>query len=472
LTGQSFYLNKKTIFYLSLPSFLAVLGILLNPGGAFVKAVDGAYLQRDYGPLFWFMVAVAFGYIFLSLYQLLRTLKSNTAPRHKQQVRMALTGIIVLTGFALLDLAVNVVFHDWFSPVRGVISVGIVLSDFYFVIAIMRLKVFEIVRIARSNVIDSMSTGIIVLDEHDVVLEVNIIMRDLFDIREGDRMIMETFLAPYQTEGDTASFLHAYRSHPPEPAQLEITIEDERFRNAVIHTAPILNGRMNLIGRVLTFQDVSELRLLVEASHLQNDILQERNRALIRMQDELFQANQKLEQMAITDSLTGCFNRRYLMQQLEHEVTTNVRYNIPFAIFLFDIDLFKSINDTYGHLVGDEVIRSTAQAVKNSLRRTDILARYGGEEFTVYLPHTNRLEAQLLAERIKETVELNMVEAGHNEMVAITISMGVLTVDENEAEPLANPKEYLKELFSKVDIALYEAKHGGRNRIVHAEIGK
>lgn len=470
LAGKSYYLNRRTLILLSAPTLLMVIGILLNPGNSFVAPLNGGYVRRDYGPLFWVMVVVLLAYVALSFVLILNTLGGRVAPRHKRQMKMAMTGMSILMAFALGDVLVNIVLASILPIIPGLTSAGIVLSTFYFVVAIQRHRVFEIVRIAQSNVVDSMSTGVLVLDEHDVVLEANKVLRNLLDIRAGDRFTIEEFLAPLQTEGSMEPFVHAYRSDPPMPAQIEITLgEDNVFRHVVVHCEPIAE-RSRLVGRVLTFQDVSELRLLVEASRFQNAALQERNRALIAMQDELYQVNQKLEYMAITDGLTGCFNRRYLMQQLEHEVMTNVRYNIPFAIFLFDIDLFKSINDTYGHLVGDEVIKSTAEAVKQSLRRTDILARYGGEEFTVYLPHTNREQAFMLAERVKEIVSSNRVATGYDdETVAVTISMGVLTVESGEGARVDNPKIYLRDLFAKADIALYEAKNGGRNRIVAAE---
>ena len=470
LAGKSYYLNRRTLILLSAPTLLMVLGILLNPGNSFVAPLNGGYVRRDYGPLFWVMVVVLLAYVALSFVLILNTLGGRVAPRHKRQMKMAMTGMSILMAFALGDVLVNIVLASILPIIPGLTSAGIVLSTFYFVVAIQRHRVFEIVRIAQSNVVDSMSTGVLVLDEHDVVLEANKVLRNLLDIRAGDRFTIEEFLAPLQTEGSMEPFVHAYRSDPTMPAQIEITLgEDNVFRHVVVHCEPIAE-RSRLVGRVLTFQDVSELRLLVEASRFQNAALQERNRALIAMQDELYQVNQKLEYMAITDGLTGCFNRRYLMQQLEHEVMTNVRYNIPFAIFLFDIDLFKSINDTYGHLVGDEVIKSTAEAVKQSLRRTDILARYGGEEFTVYLPHTNREQAFMLAERVKEIVSSNRVATGYDdETVAVTISMGVLTVESGEGARVDNPKIYLRDLFAKADIALYEAKNGGRNRIVAAE---
>ncbi|WP_369680188.1 GGDEF domain-containing protein, partial [Paenibacillus sp. 7523-1] len=111
------------------------------------------------------------------------------------------------------------------------------------------------------------------------------------------------------------------------------------------------------------------------------------------------------KKLALTDSLTLCYNRRYLTQQLTHEVITNVHCKSPFSLLLLDIDYFKAINDRYGHVIGDEVLYRTAQAVKPSIRETDILTRYGGEEFMIYLPHTERQLAQKIAERVRLSVE-------------------------------------------------------------------
>ncbi|MGO4371082.1 GGDEF domain-containing protein, partial [Paenibacillus sp. MCAF20] len=192
---------------------------------------------------------------------------------------------------------------------------------------------------------------------------------------------------------------------------------------------------------------------------------------LMLMQDELSQANKKLEQMAITDGLTGCYNRRYLLLQLEQEVLMNLKFGISFSIFLFDLDYFKLINDKYGHLVGDEVLCSTVNAVKGALRKTDILARYGGEEFTVYLPHTNREQADLIAELVKEAVESNRVHIGTGEQsISVTISMGVVTIEHFEPSVIEDPKAYLREILAQTDSALYEAKYNGRNRIVKRKL--
>jgi diguanylate cyclase (GGDEF)-like protein len=211
--------------------------------------------------------------------------------------------------------------------------------------------------------------------------------------------------------------------------------------------------------------------MLVEEMNSQNELLQERNRELLIMQDELYQANKKLEHMAITDGLTGCYNRRYLLQQLEGEVVNNFKYGIPFSIFLFDLDYFKSINDRYGHIIGDEVLCSTVEAVRSALRLTDVLARFGGEEFTVYLPHTNREQADMIADRVKEAVEQNLVSTGVNGVpVNVTISMGVISIEQIEQAALEQPKAFLRELMAQADAALYEAKYNGRNRIVKRKL--
>jgi diguanylate cyclase (GGDEF)-like protein len=470
LSGHSYILNRRSMTALAIPTVVVVVLILLNPSGTFMKPVDSDYADRVYGPIFWAMIAIQFVYLALSTAQLVRNIRDNTAPRHRRQIRMALTGMFILFVFALADTIVNVVFDDRFPTVSGLTSFGIMFSVIYFVIAIRKYGVFDIVRIAQVNVVDSMSTGVAVLDEHDVVLETNRVFRRLFDIRTGDRLRIESLLEKVEAEGGIEPFLQAYRGQPPKSAQIEVTFKDnDSFRHVIIHGEPIeANGAM--IGRVLTFQDVSELRSLVESSYRQNEALQQRNRELVEMQAELYAMNQQLERMAITDSLTGCYNRRYLMQQLEHEIMTNIRYNIPFAIFLFDIDLFKSINDVYGHLVGDEVIKHTADTVRRCLRRTDIVARYGGEEFTVYLPHTNRAQAMMLAERVRQAVSSTEVPAGQDgRTVTVTISMGVLAVEESDPARIDDAKEYLRELFSRVDAALYKAKNGGRNRIVAAD---
>ncbi|MFC5406917.1 diguanylate cyclase [Cohnella soli] len=466
LTGRAERLKAGRLLVSILPAFACVTAALVNPNSLFMSPIDGSYLNREYGPLFWVLVLIQFAYFFLALMNMFHALKTVNSMHQRKQLALALIGMFVLTGFGLLDVIVNVLLAQWLPIVPGLLASGILLSDLCFVIAIYRFGMFDILSLAQRDIFGHMTTGIIVVDDSGKVLEVNKGASPFVSISKGETFEMEKFLAPLQVQGEVYEFLYRYTNHPHEKMQMEFSLQENAGRHVSIQISPVLDDRRLILGRIITFHDVTELRKLVMEMNRKNEALHERNLELITIQEELFRVNQKLEQMAITDALTGCFNRRYLMQQLEHEVLLNMRYQIPFSIFLFDIDFFKQINDKFGHLVGDEVIRSTADVVKTKLRRTDILARYGGEEFTVYLPHTNHEQAELLAEKIMLAVGENQVAAG-NELVSITISMGVLTELSIDLR-FDDPKEYLRDVFSRADTALYEAKNGGRNRVVLA----
>ncbi|MFD0673980.1 diguanylate cyclase [Cohnella sp. GCM10027633] len=466
LTGRSSTLNPgKTLLYL-LPAFACIGLAMWNPEHIFMSPVSGSYLERVYGPVFWLLVLIQIAYFFTALMSMFQAMKTVISVNQRKQMAIALLGIFVLTGFGLLDILVNVLLQEWLPVVPGLLALGILLSDMCFVISIYRFGMFDLLSMAQRDIFEHMTTGVIVIDENGKVLEVNRGATPFARVAKGEQFEMDKLLSPLQTQGEVYEFLYRYVHHPQERNQLEYAMQDAAGRHVSIQISPVLDDRKTLLGRVITFHDVSELRKLVDEMNRKNEALHERNLELIAIQEELFRVNQKLEQMAVTDALTGCFNRRYLMQQMEHEVLLNVRYRIPFSVFLFDIDFFKQINDRYGHLVGDEVIRSTADIVRSKLRRTDILARYGGEEFTVYLPHTNREQAELLADRIIHAVSTNRVPAGE-EQVNVTISMGIVS-EASEEFTVDNPKEYLRDLFSRADAALYKAKNEGRNRVVTA----
>lgn len=462
LTGRAAQLKTSRILLYLLPAALCVIGALWNPRQLFMSPVGGNYLDRVYGPLFWMLVLIQFAYFFNALMSMFHALKTVNTVNQRRQLATALIGMFVLTGFGLLDVLINVLLETWLPVIPGMLALGILLSDLCFVIAIYRFGMFDILSMAQRDIFEHMTTGIIVIDENSKVLEVNRGASPFVQSTKGEIFEMEKFLAPLHAQGEVYEFIYRYIHSPYEKMQMEFSIPENAGRHVSIQISPVLD-RKTLLGRIITFHDVTELRKLVVEMNRKNEALHERNLELITIQEELFRVNQKLEQMAVTDGLTGCFNRRYLMQQLEHEVLLNRRYQIPFAIFLFDIDHFKQINDNYGHLVGDEVIRSTADIVRTKLRRTDILARYGGEEFTIYLPHTNREQSELLAERIKQAVGDNWLDVG-SEKIHVTISMGVVT-ELSKDLTFEDPKEYLRGLFASADSALYKAKNDGRNRV-------
>ncbi|MDD5747876.1 MAG: diguanylate cyclase [Actinomycetota bacterium] len=166
-------------------------------------------------------------------------------------------------------------------------------------------------------------------------------------------------------------------------------------------------------------------------------------------------------QLAITDGLTKLYNHRFFQELFEKEYKRSDRYNTIFSFIMLDIDHFKKVNDTYGHLCGDEILKGLADLIKGCLRSMDIVARYGGEEFAILLPETNGEEALQTAERMRMAVE-SQTFMGDDFGLNITVSMGVATYPSPDIRGRSD-------LIAKADKALYEAKESGRNRVVFVE---
>ncbi len=162
---------------------------------------------------------------------------------------------------------------------------------------------------------------------------------------------------------------------------------------------------------------------------------------------------QKLENLAITDSLTQIYNRYKINAEIDLHIAMAKRNHQPFSMLMFDIDHFKRVNDTYGHYVGDVVLKELTKLVENNIREVDAFGRWGGEEFMLLLDNTNKTEALHVANKLLSKVAQTPL-SGH---YSITISIGVS--EYRIAEQKAT-------LLERVDQALYEAKESGRNRVV------
>jgi two-component system cell cycle response regulator len=178
---------------------------------------------------------------------------------------------------------------------------------------------------------------------------------------------------------------------------------------------------------------------------------------ILDLQDNLIASREKLLYQATHDALTGISNRGVSLDALRRERFRQIREGSSFAIILLDIDHFKYVNDTYGHLAGDAVLTEAAQRIKNCIRPYDTLGRYGGEEFLVVLPTADPSGAMTVAQRIRESFEVGSMSHEGKE-IAITVSLGVAV---SEA---ANPFD-AETLLNLADRALYRAKQTGRNRI-------
>lgn len=183
---------------------------------------------------------------------------------------------------------------------------------------------------------------------------------------------------------------------------------------------------------------------------------EEKNKLIDQLKNEIEirkAYEEKLKHLAITDDLTGLFNRRHFTEILHNEINRITRHNDNLSILLVDIDHFKKVNDTLGHDVGDKVLQALSRLLQENVRNIDKLCRWGGEEFIALLPYTSSDTAITLAERLRKQVEaIDFPDAGN-----ITISIGVAT---------HIPGETINTLIKHADQALYTAKHNGRNQVV------
>jgi diguanylate cyclase (GGDEF)-like protein len=202
----------------------------------------------------------------------------------------------------------------------------------------------------------------------------------------------------------------------------------------------LLAARLRACGRVVRLQE--EVRLDKEE--------------LRRCMAELGVANRKLQQAALTDALTGLSNRPYALDRLDKEWAGATRSGKPLACLLLDIDHFKRVNDTYGHDVGDLVLRETARVLRDALRQSDVICRLGGEEFLVIGPEMDQQAARCCAERLRAAVESQVIEVGSGR-VRVTVSIGAAVRTEEANGPT--------ELLKAADQAVYAAKAAGRNQV-------
>ena len=219
-------------------------------------------------------------------------------------------------------------------------------------------------------------------------------------------------------------------------------------------------GAMDFIKKPL--ERVELLSRVRSALRLKHETARRKAREieLLEVTRQLQAANESLQNLSLLDGLTGIANRRHFDQELLQESRRAIREGIPLSLIMLDIDYFKAFNDTYGHLKGDDCLKTVATTLRKTLKRPgDFPARYGGEEFAVVLPNTDDIGAAMVAEELRASIESAHI-SHFNSLCAeyVTVSLGVVT---RFAEQTETPDD----LILAADRALYRSKHEGRNRV-------
>lgn len=210
--------------------------------------------------------------------------------------------------------------------------------------------------------------------------------------------------------------------------------------------------------------DTLDIQTLRQTLQSITQVIEKRERrhreTLQQLQGQVHHLMRELEQArreSTTDALTGLYNRRAFESCLQHTVAVNRLFQYPAALLLIDIDHFKQVNDTYGHVAGDEALKATAERiVRVCKRKSDFVARYGGEEFAVILRETSLRDAQKIAQQIADSVRRDPVPLPDSKPIRITVSIGVAELQPNET-----PESW----FQRADERLYQAKQAGRDRV-------
>ena len=205
----------------------------------------------------------------------------------------------------------------------------------------------------------------------------------------------------------------------------------------------INNGASDLIFKPIR---LNELMLRINRVIRERSLINERDKMIAR-----------LKKLSIRDPLTELYNSRHFYDQLDDEIRRSERYLHPLSLIFIDIDHFKAINDTYGHMVGDQALLLIAQKMKASLRSQDTAYRFAGDEFTIILPETTAENAKIVAERIRSEMESESLVIRGQEIDKITLSIGIAEYQRNEKK---------EQFVHRADVTMYEAKKKGRNNIV------
>ncbi|GAB4482310.1 MAG: hypothetical protein Kow0088_25170 [Anaerolineales bacterium] len=213
-------------------------------------------------------------------------------------------------------------------------------------------------------------------------------------------------------------------------------------------------------GKVLAFFSLDKLEPnYYQSEHAQKLEMFTNHAALAMVNAHLFQ---EIQRLAVTDTLTGLYNRRYFFERACQEFSRSCRYQHPLTVIMLDLDHFKSVNDTYGHPAGDLVLQSISRLLTQTVRNSDLVARFGGEEFILLLPETSLQYGELLAERLRQKIATTPI-AVNDGFITISASFGVCGGNPTDCQ--LEPQRAIEVMIELADQALYQAKQGGRNRV-------
>ena len=355
---------------------------------------------------FWYAISTTYSYLVFTIGQIL-FYKSWK----KSESRKKIQSLLLLIGGSF-PLGLSVVYLTGFTSGIDPVPIGYVILFVFYYIAIFKFEFLEMKDKIRDISFEKIDEGIIVVDMKGQLIDFNNAGKKVFLWLTQNNIGLNL--------NEISDYLFVVNDN-----HFEVMYNNKIyfFRTTYIH------DKDKVSGKIYIFQDITERKSMIN----------------------------KLEYNAKYDFLSRVYNRHQFFELAEIELYKANRYGTVFSLLMLDIDLFKNINDNYGHVAGDTVIKAVAKECKERLRPSDIIGRYGGEEFLFLLPSTNIESASIVADNIRQIIE-KMKVPFNNEVIKLTVSIGVSSYfGFGDAE--------LKDLIHNADIALYKAKNNGRNRV-------
>jgi diguanylate cyclase (GGDEF)-like protein len=418
--------KRHHYFILSIVPIISVLVVFTNEFHSLVwQKIDfqqgNLYLAMrvEYGPWFWIFSAYSYILILLGAYFIAAKYIQSFKVFRRQSTAVIIGMILPLATNIIYIFKIIPGFQKDYSPI------SFALAGIFFAYGILRSGSIHLNPVALNTVINHIADGLIVLDHNEQIISTNPAALEILDSSSEEVFGQPIGRFPQIWQDPI------YLVDGGKPFQFEIAQDFAGGRRCFeVKITSLALRRNRVAGHIIILHEVTERVQLLG----------------------------RLHELATMDPLTEISNRRHFFDLASKEFNRAHRYHRDLSFVMFDIDKFKSVNDQYGHLIGDQVLKELVQTCKESLRDTDIFARYGGEEFIILLPETDTDKASQTAERLREKVEGLSVIAGAD-TVSTTISLGVSSLtDEGDIT--------LDKLLERADKAMYEAKRKGRNQSV------
>jgi diguanylate cyclase (GGDEF)-like protein/PAS domain S-box-containing protein len=443
ITHNDIWLTPRNLFLLSVEPIILIMLTWFDMRLVFGRVELGllggfTVLHIERGPGFWMNLFYSYVIILLAFYLLgISSLHANLF--FKRQY------LIILFG-SLIPLAASILTQMNYEELADldVTPVSFAISSILYAYAILRHQFMDLLPVARGHLIESMSDGILVLDEHSRIVDINPAMSNFLE-DEPTSLIGQPVAVVLELWGQqTEQLLNGMET------RTELKIPKKPFRYLDLRITPLYDDNHKMNGRLMVFRDITDRK----------EVEKDLRRAMDRLQTQLIEIGvlqSQLREQAIRDVLTNLFNRRYLEETLERELARATRESYPLCVIMMDLDYFKEVNDTYGHEAGDVVLKTLAETVTRQSRHGDFVCRFGGEEFVLVMPNIGIEKARERAEDLHRIIDALNIPYGRFNLTT-TISMGIAWYPAH-----GKTKE---QLLRSADMAMYVAKNTGRNRVI------